>query len=77
MGAKNNQDWRNIYVLLFKTMAIMANWSFLIQMKVKEFKLIIHLIKKLFKTFEIEHLLCQIELIVHKTIKRIHIIFKN
>jgi hypothetical protein len=25
MGAKNNQDWRNIYVLLFKTMAIMAS----------------------------------------------------
>jgi hypothetical protein len=25
MGLKNNQDWRNIYILPFKTMAIMAN----------------------------------------------------
>ncbi len=25
MGLKNNQDWRNIYILPFKTMAIMAS----------------------------------------------------
>jgi hypothetical protein len=29
MGLKNNQDWRNINVLPFKTMAIMANYPFL------------------------------------------------
>jgi hypothetical protein len=45
MGLKNNQDWRNIYVLPFKTMAIMASWSFFIHMNVKEFKPKIHLIK--------------------------------
>jgi hypothetical protein len=27
MGLKNSEDWRNIYVLPFKTMAIMASWS--------------------------------------------------
>jgi hypothetical protein len=25
MGLKNNQDWRNVYILPFKTMAIMAS----------------------------------------------------
>jgi hypothetical protein len=35
MGSKNNQDWRNAYVLPFKTMAIMENWSFFIHMNVK------------------------------------------
>jgi hypothetical protein len=45
MGLKNNQDWTNIYVLPFKTMAIMANWSFFIHMNDKEFKPNIHLIK--------------------------------
>jgi hypothetical protein len=30
MGPKNNQDWRNIYVLSFKTMTIMAIWPFFI-----------------------------------------------
>jgi hypothetical protein len=25
MGPKNNQDWKNIYVLPFKTMTIMAS----------------------------------------------------
>jgi hypothetical protein len=45
MGPKNNQDWGNIYVLPFKTMAIMASWSFFIHMNIKEFKPKIHLIK--------------------------------
>jgi len=45
MGLKNSQDWGNIYVLSFKTIAIMASWSFLILMNVKEFKPKIHLIK--------------------------------
>jgi hypothetical protein len=38
MGLKNNQDRKNIYVVPFKTMAIMASWYFLIHMNVKEFK---------------------------------------
>jgi hypothetical protein len=38
MGPKNNQDWRNIYVLSFRTMAIIASGSFFIYMNVKEFK---------------------------------------
>jgi hypothetical protein len=42
---KNNQNWKNIYVLQFKTMTIMANCSFFIHMNVKEFKTKIHLIK--------------------------------
>jgi hypothetical protein len=45
MGPKNNQDWRHTYVLPFKTMAIMASWSFSIHMNVNEFKPKIHLIK--------------------------------
>jgi hypothetical protein len=45
MGPKNNQDWENIYVLPFKTMAIITSWSFFIHMNVKEFKPKIHLIK--------------------------------
>ncbi len=45
MGLKKSQDWKNIYVLPLKTMAIMASWSFLIHMNVKEFKPKIHLIK--------------------------------
>jgi hypothetical protein len=45
MGFKNNQDWKNIYVLPLKTMVIMASWLFLIHMNVKEFKPNIHLIK--------------------------------
>jgi hypothetical protein len=43
MGLKNNQNWRNIYVLPFKTMAIMVSFSFLLHMNVKEFKPKIHL----------------------------------
>jgi hypothetical protein len=42
---KNSQDWKNIYVLAFKTMAIMASCSFFIHTKVKELKPKIHLIK--------------------------------
>jgi hypothetical protein len=38
MGPKNSQDSRNIYVLPFKTMVIMASWSFLIHINVEEFK---------------------------------------
>jgi hypothetical protein len=38
MGFKNNQNRKNIYVIPFKTMAIMGSWSFLIHMNVKEFK---------------------------------------
>jgi hypothetical protein len=48
MGLKNNQNWKYMYVLPFKTMAIMAiiaNWSFLIHMNIKELKPKIHLIK--------------------------------
>jgi hypothetical protein len=45
MDPKNSQDWRNIYVLPFKTMAIMASLYFLFHMNVKEFKPKIHLIK--------------------------------
>jgi hypothetical protein len=45
MGPKNSQDWKNIYVLPFKTIAIMASWSFLIHMNVNEFKPKIHLTK--------------------------------
>jgi hypothetical protein len=45
MGFVDNQDWRNIYVLPFKSMAIMASWFFLIHMNLKEFKLKIHFIK--------------------------------
>jgi hypothetical protein len=46
MGPKNNQDWRNIYILPFKTMAIMA--SSIVRshsLNIKEFKPKIHLIK--------------------------------
>jgi len=45
MGPKNSQDWRNIYVLPFKTMAIMASYSFFIYMNINEFKPKINLIK--------------------------------
>jgi hypothetical protein len=45
MGLKNSQDWKNICVLTFKTMAIMASCSILNYMNVKEFKPKIHLIK--------------------------------
>jgi len=45
MTKENNQNWRNIYVLLFNTMAIMASCSFFIHMNVKQFKPKIHLIK--------------------------------
>jgi hypothetical protein len=45
MHLKNSQKWRNICVLPFKTMAIMATCSILIYMNVKEFKPKIHLIK--------------------------------
>jgi hypothetical protein len=41
---KNNQNKRNIYVLPFKTMEIMANYSFFIHMNINEFKPKIHLI---------------------------------
>ncbi len=44
-GPKNNQDWKNIYVLPFETMEIMASCSFLIHMNVKELKPKIRLIK--------------------------------
>jgi hypothetical protein len=45
MGPKNNQDQKDIYVLPFKTMAIMESCSFLIHINVKEFKPKIHSIK--------------------------------
>jgi hypothetical protein len=35
---KNNQNWRNMYVLPFKTMVITASCSFFIHMNVKKFK---------------------------------------
>jgi len=35
---KNNQNWKNIYVLPFKTMVIMASYYLFIHMNVKEFK---------------------------------------
>jgi len=45
MGLKDNQNWGNIYVLPFKTMAVMASWSFFIHMNDKKFKPKIYLIK--------------------------------
>jgi hypothetical protein len=42
---KNNQNWTNIYVSPFKTMVIMASFSFFIHMNVKEFKPKIYFIK--------------------------------
>jgi hypothetical protein len=46
MMKKNNQNWKNIYVLpYFETMEIMASYSFFIHMNVKKFKPKIHLIK--------------------------------
>jgi hypothetical protein len=39
---KKHQNLINIYVLPFKTMAIMANYCFFIHMNVKEFKPKIH-----------------------------------
>ncbi len=42
---ENSQNWKDIYVLTFKTMAIMASCFFFKQMNVKEFKPKIHLIK--------------------------------
>ncbi len=42
---EKNQNWKNVYVLPFKKMAIMASCSFFIYMNVKEFKQKIHLIK--------------------------------
>jgi len=45
MMEKSSQNWRNTYVLLFKTMAIMASCFFFIHLHVKEFKAKIHLIK--------------------------------
>jgi hypothetical protein len=38
MSLKNNQDRKNIYILPFKTMAIMASQSIFIHMNVKDFK---------------------------------------
>jgi hypothetical protein len=35
---KNNQNWINVYVLPFKTMAFTASCCFFIHMYVKEFK---------------------------------------
>jgi hypothetical protein len=37
MMKKNNQNWKNIYVLPFKTMVIIASCSFFIHMNVKEY----------------------------------------
>jgi hypothetical protein len=45
MGFKISNDWKNIYVLPFKTMAIVTSCVFLIHMNVKEFKPKIHLIE--------------------------------
>ncbi len=45
MTKKNSQNWRNVNVLVFKTMAIIANCSFFIPMNTKKLKLKIHLIK--------------------------------
>jgi hypothetical protein len=42
MTKKKNQNWKNMYVLPFKTMAIMASCSFFIHMNVKKFKPKIH-----------------------------------
>jgi hypothetical protein len=45
MDPKNSQDWKNIYVLPFKPIVIMASWSFFIHMNIKKFKPKIHLKK--------------------------------
>jgi hypothetical protein len=37
MMKKRNQNWRNIYVLSFKTMTFITSCSFFIHMNVKEF----------------------------------------
>ncbi len=42
---ENSQNWKNIYVLPFKTMAIMVSCFFFTYTNVKEFKPKIHLIK--------------------------------
>jgi hypothetical protein len=42
---KKNQNLINIYVLPFKTMAIMASYCFSIHMNVKEIKPKIHLMR--------------------------------
>jgi heme/copper-type cytochrome/quinol oxidase subunit 4 len=42
---KNSQNWRNIYVLPFKAMTIIASFLFFIHMNVKEFRPKINLIK--------------------------------
>ncbi len=47
MAKKNSENCRNIYVLPFKTVAIMASCSFFIHMNVKEIKPKVHLIKNL------------------------------
>jgi hypothetical protein len=54
MTKKNNQNYKNIYVLPFKTMAIMASGSFFIHMNVKEFKPKTYLILSL--SFDLEPL---------------------
>jgi hypothetical protein len=43
IAKRNNQNLINIYVFLFKAMAIMASYCFFIHMNVKKFKPKIHL----------------------------------
>jgi hypothetical protein len=45
ISKKNSEILINIYVLLFKAMAIMANYCFFIHMNVKKFKQKIHWMK--------------------------------
>jgi hypothetical protein len=42
---KSNQNWINIYVFPFKTLAILASYYFFIHINVKEFELEIHFMK--------------------------------
>jgi len=67
-------------IFMFYHLKPWQSWQvdfFFIHMNVKKFKPKIHLIKFWFRTFKNEHLLCHIESILQRTIKRIHIIKQN
>jgi hypothetical protein len=69
MTKENNQNWRNMYVLRFKTMAIIASCSFFIHMMSRnsnQKSILSFRFRFKFRTFESEHLLCQKESILQK-----------
>jgi hypothetical protein len=53
IATKNIQNWKNIYVLSFKTMDIMASCFFFIHMNVKGFKPKIKLVKNFNLSFDL------------------------